>query len=371
MSSYKRPDQKIKKWVEGAEKRIVNILTERFVMSQSMLVAKISEAGPKRFNPHIVNQALNKLVSETVLIKKDKPFENKVFIPCYHLKHTDQDLVSNRLNELFPYLDWLKNNKNQNHNKFHKRLGYALEIPVGQRLNALVEKSEKKGVRLDGEFKYLSIMNDGEVQCKKEPPQIINRVKIKGRMDFILKTGNDTLVIECKNVRNWIYPNNHAFKKALWVALDTDAILVYIARRHHPVMNIFRLAGIITHDTHHQIYPYNERDMAEQIRNKDVIGYHDICISEENGEKRYEDFKKRLDKFINTNLLKVASKSRKAFDLSKDYLRKWLDRKISLTELYQSVKENRRLFHKNFIQNIPEDIQANDPPLSDLKDIYI
>jgi len=58
-----------------AENRIVKLLHSYPVVTQSMLVSKLSEAGGSnkssiRPNPHIINEALHKLVKKKLLSDK-------------------------------------------------------------------------------------------------------------------------------------------------------------------------------------------------------------------------------------------------------------------------------------------------------------
>lgn len=334
-----------------AENRIVKLLHSCLVVNQSILISKLSEAGGSnkssvRPNPHIINEALHKLVKEKVVKQQKTPFFNKVYIPCYSLNSFYQaypELIQKRLNDLFPYLDRLKNNKNKEHAKLHHRLGQALELSIYNRLKILAQESNFK---LFGSFKNTHLVYDDVLFKKTEPPNKINGVKTKGRMDFILQTPKETILFECKNIRNWIYPSNKDFIKALQTALDTDSLLVYIARKHHPIMHIFRCAGIITHDTKHQIYPESEYHFALKIRDKNLVGFHDIAICGYE-DKRLNDYNRSLDTFFKDHLMVTSVKSRKAFNQSKAYLQQWINKEISLSELYNLVKPNLSYFTRS------------------------
>lgn len=327
-----------------------------------MIVHQLSELSKPRLNPHIVTEALKNLLKKRIIFKINKPFQNKVNITCYTFQYSKKfqlERVEKRKKQIFPFLDRLKNNKNEEHNNLHKQLGYALEIPIFERLNKLTTDNNYE---LQGSFKNYTI-NDFNSAPKKEPKKLINNVKTKGKVDFILKTNEDTLIIECKNIRQWIYPNNKEFLKLLQKAIDTNTIPVLITRKTHFTMNIFRLCGIITHDTHHQIYPPQEYEFASQVRSKDIIGFHDIAIHNEyetnknNTNYKYyknlDHFNKNLDQFIFKNLLPSAQKSRKLFNLAKPSLQQWINKEITLTQLYQNVKNNSKSTKK--IKKLIED----------------
>lgn len=336
-------------YISEAEERIITYLQKNHFANNTMIVHQLAELSNKKINPHIVTEALHKLTKEKVISKINQPFSNQVNIPCYiyeFSKNFKLDLVKKRKEQIFPYLDILKNNKNPNHNNLHKQLGYALEIPVFERLNQLAANHNYK---LQGKFKNYANY-DYKTAKKTEPTKLINNIKTKGKVDFILETGNDILIIECKNIRNWIYPNNSEFLKLLQKAIDTNTIPVLIARKHHFTMNIFRLAGLITHDTYKQIYPAHEYDFASKIRSIEILGYHDIAIHNEykineNNQnykhyKNLDHFNNNLNHFISKNLLPSAKKARKLFNLAKPCLQQWIDKEITLAQLYQIVKNN-------------------------------
>lgn len=332
-------------YITQAEDRILKYLKRTHIASNAMIVHQLAELSSQKINPHITTEALHKLLKEGVIYKKEKPFPNQMKIPCYIYKVSKilkQKLVERRMNQIYPYLDRLKNNKNSTHNKLHKQLGYALEIPVFERLNQLAIDNHYE---LQGKFENYTA-NDYSKAKKTEPLKQINNIdiKIKGKkvVDFVLETDKDTLIIECKNIRQWIYPNNLGFKDFLQKAIDTDTIPVFIARRQHFTINIFRLSGLITHDTYNQTYPFQEYEFASQMRDKDIIGFHDIAIIGHQDE-RLESFNERLDNFIFNDLLPTA---RKLFDLAKPSLQQWINNEITLAQLYQIVKKNSKPTNK-------------------------
>jgi len=341
-------------YVKIAKDRIIKYLSQYSIASNAMIVHRLAETGPNRLNPHIISIALKQLLKERVINRKPKPFPNEVNIPCYFYtfhEKTKPEAVKKRLHAIFYPLNRLKNNKEETHKKLHKLLGNALEIPVYERLNKLAADNK---LVLKGKFKNYT--PEDHTKAKKTGlTKIINNIKTQGWVDFILQTQNDTAIIECKNIREYIYPNNEEFRRFLQKALNTNTIPVYIARKHHFTMNIFRLCGVITHDTQKQIFPPNEADFALMIRktepkNENIIGFHDIAIHNEHEiykddpeyiyNKNIDHFNSNLDKFVFTNLLPSIKKAKKLFDYAKPFLQKWLNKEISLTELYQAVKNN-------------------------------
>lgn len=358
-------------YVKIAKIRIETYLKEYSVASNAMIVHTLAETGPNRLDPHIISIALKQLLKEGVINRKPKPFPNQVNIPCYFYtfhEKTKPEAVKKRLHAIFYPLNRLKNNKEETHEKLHKLIGNALEIPVYERLDKLAIDNN---LVLKGKIKNYNTEDYSQV-TKTEPPQTINNIKIKGWMDFILETQNDIAIIECKNIRQYIYPNNIDFRQCLQKAIDTNTIPVYIARKHHFTINIFRLCGVITHDTQKQIFPPNEADFASMIRtrrpkNKNIIGFHDIAIHNEHEiykddpeyiyNKNIDHFNSNLDKFIFTNLLPSIKKARKLFDYAKPFLQKWLNEEISLTELYQAVKNNNNKNVNKIIKPIEDNIE--------------
>lgn len=77
----------------------------------------------------------------------------------------------------------------------------------------------------------------------------------------------------------------------------------------------FRLlspCGLIIHQTYNQLFPLSETDLAAKLRDKTLLGYHDIRVGNE------PDI--RLKKFLITNLPKILAEARTRFEQNRDLL---------------------------------------------------
>jgi hypothetical protein len=83
-----------------------------------------------------------------------------------------------------------------------------------------------------------------------------------------------------------------------WVDHRVDAVPVLIARRIPFVT--FRLlspCGFIIHQTYNQLLPQSESALAAQLREKTLLGYHDIRVGNDpdtRGSMPYEEFAARV-----------------------------------------------------------------------------
>lgn len=92
-------------------------------------------------------------------------------------------------------------------------------------------------------------------------------------------------------------------KELLWKCSDVEVVPVLIARRIPFVtFRLLNLSGGIVHQTYNQLYPSAEKELAEQVRTKTLLGYHDVRVGNEPDA--------RLLKFIRDDLpdLKEAAK---------------------------------------------------------------
>lgn len=70
---------------------------------------------------------------------------------------------------------------------------------------------------------------------------------------------------------------------------------------------------MIVHQTYNQRYPYSDAELASHVRDKRLLGYHDVRVGNEPDA--------RLIKFLHVNLPAVLPKAREKFDEHKDLLK--------------------------------------------------
>jgi hypothetical protein len=190
------------------------------------------------------------------------------------------------------------------------RIGQALEIATYLALCMLPNAD------FSGRFRDLADHDDATLYRKEEPPQHIGTNALSGnqRLDFILRTQDGgPLGIECKNVRHWMYPHVPEIKELLRKCIALNAVPVLIARRIPFVtFTLLSRCGVIVHQTYNQLLPATAVALAAQIRDKTLLGYHDVRTG------NLPDA--RLVKFITVNLPKIAAEARESFKEYADLL---------------------------------------------------
>ena len=285
---------------EIAKKRLLKILDTHAVALMRTLEQKISDAGPfgQRIDPHILTKVRNGLIKAGRVIRSDHGNA-----PWFHLAETHKATVQKRLNEQLPIFKAL------NHGSLPKRIGQALEIAT---YRALLQS----GAEFYGRFKDLDAHDDSTPYSQEEPPQHIGMRSLAGdqRLDFLARHPTaGHLGIECKNVREWIYPDREEFKELLTKCLALDCVPVLIGRRvPYVTYMLLTTCGVILHQTYNQLLPVSETALADRARDKLLLGYHDIRLGNEPD--------KRLLHFISKNLMAIAPDAREKFDAYKDLL---------------------------------------------------
>jgi len=88
--------------------------------------------------------------------------------------------------------------------------------------------------------------------------------------------------------------------------------------------------GVIFHQTYNQLVPQADAALAEQARQKELLGYHDLRLGNQPDA--------RLHKFITENLLAVAAEARTKFDEYKDLLERFAFGDIEYAEFAARVR---------------------------------
>jgi hypothetical protein len=286
--------------LELAKKRIRSVLTRHTIASHRTLEQKIADAGPsnQRINPHVLSNALHALGTAGELLERQQA--NGCWL---YLNTAPADLVQSRFTEQLAL--W----KLTQDGRLILRLGQTLEIAV---YRAMLPQSS---YRFLGAFLDLQDHDDKTPYRKEEPPGVLDGNSIGDRkFDFVLSTPFAGWVgIEVKNKREWIYPGHKDIRDLLAKALTVDAVPVLIARRIPFVT--FRLlspCGLVIHQTYNQLFPWSETELAVKLREKTLLGYHDIRVG--------NDPDARLKKFLVTNLPKVLPEARSRFEQHRDLL---------------------------------------------------
>ena len=287
-----------------AEKRIASILRSYVVASARTLEQKISDAGPtnQRVDPHVITAALKTLTQKGLVVKL------KRIIPWYHLSETDKSLVEGRLNKL------LRLHQKINHGQSPHLLGQALEVAVFRALDL------QRNLSFFGNFPDLISHDDSSLYSKTEPPSDLNgRFLPKRKLDFLVNSQPGGYAgIEIKNIREWIYPAREEVLELLSKCCALDVVPVLIARRiHYSTFSVLNPCGVILHQTYNQFYPNTFSQLADEVKDKNSLGYHDVRVGNQPDA--------RLTHFIHVNLPDILGEAREKFDKFKDLLAQYTD----------------------------------------------
>jgi hypothetical protein len=284
------------------KKRLQSVLATHTVAIARTLEQKISDAGPsgQRVDPIYLTKALHELRGEGRVLAK-----SAADIDWYHLSDALPERVEARLKEQVAV--------------YSEVTGRYFKHQVGQVLEIAVYKALKQQIALQflGGFTDLDQHGDEKVYSKEEPPSLISgRSMGNSRLDFVGWHREAGLFgVEVKNVRSWLYPDRPEVPDLLRKCCEVEAVPVLIARRIAYVLRseVFEPCGVIIHETYNQRYPASGERLAAQVRDKRLLGYHDVRVGNEPDA--------RLTKFLHKNLPAVLPKARRKFEEHKDLLK--------------------------------------------------
>jgi hypothetical protein len=289
--------------IEIAQTRLLRILGTHQAAHMRTLEMKISDAGPfdQRINPHILTEARDLLIAEGQLhVYHPEPHRP----PLYYLGNADFQQLQPRFAELQTIQG------EYSRQAFSMRVGQALEIAVYRTFS-----SDTFDCAYFGGFPDLDQHDDSILYSKQEPPNYIGSNRIPGNkvLDFLVMHGGDWAGIECKNIREWIYPDRPEVKDMLTKAVHMNCVPVLIARRIHPsTFLLLNKCGLIIHQTYNQRLASFDADLALRARAKNSLAYFDIKLGNEPDA--------RLIKFLSLDLPAVLPAARAKFDEYYDLL---------------------------------------------------
>jgi hypothetical protein len=307
-----------------AKRRIQSVLDRDLVCNQKTLEQKISEQGPKpmRVDPHLIGKAildlteLNRLTRHAHVLTKG--------IAWFANPGTSANLVNNRLEVLAPLYDRIIGHG------FGNLSGDALELIVWKCLRA-IHQADKRYPYM-GHFD-LSQPKDAHGRYRKsQPPKTLGeRSTIKEADFFQFGHAAGTLCIECKNLREWMYPDHPLIKELIIKASELGAIPVLIARRVHYTtrINLLEPAGIIAHESLFQYYPAHEVELARQVSDARSLGFTDVVATEEPHA--------RTVKFFTRSLPAVVDYMAERWFQNEDALVAYAHNEINLAQLYTAI----------------------------------
>jgi hypothetical protein len=292
-----------------------------------LLFVPLLEFNPndQRIDPHILTVVRNAMIRANQIRKL--MYDN---VPWFCLPETPESFLEQRL---YPQRQTLRE---LNRGDLSHRIGQTLEIATYRALLQL-----QTGTFL-GRFKDLDSHDDGSLYSKEEPPQHLGAYELEGqeRLDFLVHHPETWLGIECKNIREWLYPDRPEVKEAIAKCVALDCIPVIIARRIPFVtFRLLSTCGVIFHETFNQLYPLSAQQIAERARHKDNLGYHDIRLGNTPDA--------RLLKFITKDLFNVIDSALFSFNEYKDVLDQYVSESMGYDEFAARVRRRREGRHED------------------------
>jgi hypothetical protein len=304
--------------LELAMKRIKNVLRAHITASARILENKISDAGPtnQRIDPHLLTRARALLeATKNVEVVKDQRGT-----PWYYLTGTDSETLEPRLKELQAVHDETQSKQ------FTLRLGQALEIAVSKALLS------QKNFHTLGHFADLNEHNDSTLYKKEEPPSNISGNICEGKLDFVLFSRTAGVAgIEVKNVREWIYSQSDEVIQMIKKCCALDAIPVLITRRYsYEAFSVLTECGVIIHQMYNRRYANYDKDLANRVRDKKLLGYHDVRVGNDPDD--------RLLKFVHVNLPQLVDAARSKFEEKRELLSEYVNSAMGYGEFVAKVR---------------------------------
>lgn len=285
-----------------AQKRLLSVLAAHGAALTRTLEQKISDAGPlnQRIDPHVLTPVRNAMVQRGELISIHR--HGRVW---YARSDTPADYVDERIarqfQDLKPTLD----------NSFTRRIGDALEIAVFRALR------DAPSLNSLGGFRGLTNEPTTRSPKKEEPPSIFRGRELTGNKRFDFLVGTDIWAgVECKNIREWLYPDREETKQMLLKAILLDIPPILIGRRIPFVTRrLLQPAGVLLWETRNQLYPPEYDNVAAAIKEKTSLGFFDIRVTD------FPDA--RLRDFITRIIPEELPRMRQRFDAYRDLLERF------------------------------------------------
>jgi hypothetical protein len=301
-----------------AEKRLFSILAAHGIATARTLEMKISDAGPfgQRIDPHILTTVRNRMIEGGQLVKSIHSN-----VPWFSIDGADAIQRDARLAAQLPVYNAI------NAGGMSTRVGQALEIAIYRAL--LID---------DGEFygRYLGLddHDDSTMYKKEEPPQHIGKRSLDGdqNLDFLLRRDDAGWIgIECKNLREWMYPDRKEILEPLRKCLALNVLPLIVARRVPYVSyRLLSACGVIFFQFYNQRLPQADQAIADQARDKNLLGYHDIKLGNEVDD--------RMTTFFDTTLPEIAADMRARYNEYQDLLWLWASSQLSYDEFAARIR---------------------------------
>jgi len=214
-------------------------------------------------------------------------------------------------------------------------------LPVSPRKGALRQWLSEQ-IPFFGRFPKLDQHDDSKLYEKEEPPGYLGSHAIPDnrRLDFLSQYPVGWAGIECKNIREWIYPDRGELRDLIEKCLYLECIPVLIARRIHiSTFFVLNKCGVIIHQNFNQLLPNADAPLAAKAKDKKLLGYHDIRLRNEPD--------KRLTKFVVENLPKLVDTMRPRWNDYRDLLEAYASGQMLYPEFAARVRRRNAGTHED------------------------
>jgi hypothetical protein len=326
-----------------AVKRLQSVLKTAIVACDRTLEQKIADAGPfpQRIDPHILTEARHSLTQRRIITSL-----TEAGVPWFALTSSDPSRRAARLTELVAV--------HRQTQEISHLIGQALEIATYRSLLS------QGNLLFFGQFTDLDDHDDSTAYVKVDPPTHFHGGSIPGkkRLDFLVSDTHGIYAgVEVKNVRQWFHPNREEIRDLLLKCCALDVVPVLIARRiQYSSFSVLNPCGVVIHETFNQLYPASKSDLAVLVRDKHLLGFHDVrCNSAVDAATTH----RRLDKFLHVNLPALLPEARESFNRFKDLLWAYATGKINYKAFAARVKRRTRGQNEDFPD--PDPTNFDDP----------
>lgn len=312
-------------------RRLVRNLDTLGVANMRTLEMKVADAGPEhlRVDPHVLTKVRRELEEAGRIIRVKQVW--------FHRETAERARVQARLALLEPLY------ARMNDHNLKLRLGQTLEIAI---LRAL----EDAPFDFVGGFVDLDQHDDSTLYRKEEPPLRFSGRRMPGerRFDFLAFHASGPIGIEAKNIREWMYPDRDEIKDLLLKAVTADTLPVMITRRiPYVTFRLLQPCGVMLFENFNQLYPTADAALAAQVRQKDLIGYHDVRAGNAPNPN--------LQRFIQSTIPGNAVEYRERFNRYRDLLERFATDDLTYAGFAARVRRRE--------QGVPED--SDEPPEAD------
>jgi hypothetical protein len=307
-----------------AKRRIQSVLDRETVACQKTLEQKISDQGPTdmRVDPALVGKAILDLREQRRFQTHTHPTTGN--ISWYSNRTTFFAAVNARLATLAPLYDRVSGHG------FGNLTGDALELVVWKALRVIEAANPRYAYQ--GHFDISKPKDQHQRYRRIQPPKTMGEYSTLKEADFFqFGHGPGALCIECKNMREWFYPEHPLIKELIIKASDLNMIPLLVARRIHYATrsNLLKPAGIIAHESLYQYYPADQHALAEQVKHARSLGFTDVLAA--------EDPHPRTVRFFSEILPSIVEPMAERWNAHKEALVAFAREEMPLAQLYSEI----------------------------------